>query len=84
MKSLKVIYLVGFISMGICLISACTPDTQEMSRPYIGKASNPTSRISVNSVIEVEGCEYFVINAHSSYTYLHKGNCKNPIHPYNK
>lgn len=48
-------------------------------------SGNPlTIRLKSSNVIVVEGCEYFVVDAHSSYTYVHKGNCKNPIHYENR
>ena len=31
-------------------------------------------------VIEIEGCEYFLIYYSKSKSLCHKGNCKNPIH----
>lgn len=44
---------------------------------------SPTGRLNSYCTVEVEGCEYFVIAAHGSFTYVHKGNCKNPIHIHN-
>lgn len=35
---------------------------------------------SIETIVEIEGCEYFVLDAYGSYTICHKGNCKNPIH----
>ena len=32
------------------------------------------------TIIELDGCEYFL----GTYKITHKGNCKNPIHCYNK
>lgn len=43
-----------------------------------------TSNLNSTNIIVVEGCEYFVVNAYASYTYVHKGNCKNKIHYENR
>lgn len=45
-----------------------------------GESFNPDMDLNQNSVIVVEGCEYYVVRAYASYTYVHKGNCSNPIH----
>lgn len=45
-----------------------------------GESFSPSSGLNLNHVIVVDGCEYFVVNAYTSYTYVHKGNCINPIH----
>ena len=39
-------------------------------------------------VITIEGCEYFILkstpDANQAFGFMaHKGNCSNPIHPYN-
>ena len=46
-------------------------------------STSPSSKLNSNSVVIVENCEYFKVNAYGSYTYVHKGNCNNPIHCYN-
>jgi hypothetical protein len=40
--------------------------------------------LNPNCTVVVEGCEYFMIYVSGSRTYVHKGNCKNPIHWENK
>ena len=70
MKKLSILFLVTFVS---CLQTnendvQCTPTGNDL---------NP------QCVVVVEGCEYFRINAYTSYTYVHKGNCTNPIHKCN-
>lgn len=43
----------------------------------------PSNTLNSYCTIEIEKCEYFIVNAYGSFTYMHKGNCKNPIHIYN-
>lgn len=36
-------------------------------------------------IIKIDGCEYFQFKAAQGYKHIaHKGDCKNPIHCYNK
>ena len=35
-------------------------------------------------VVTIEGCEYFLCTNTYGDVIIHKGNCKNPIHPENK
>jgi hypothetical protein len=35
---------------------------------------------NVKEVINIEGCEYFLIQYDRSKSMCHKGNCTNPIH----
>ena len=44
---------------------------------------NGKDGLDPKNVIIVDGCEYYVVNAAVGFTYLHKGNCKNPIHQCN-
>ena len=44
-----------------------------------------TSGLNTIWVIEIDGCEYLKSNGpDSTYTYTHKGNCKNLIHKENQ
>ena len=44
---------------------------------------NGKDGLDSKNVIIVEGCEYYVVNAAVGFIYVHKGNCKNPIHQCN-
>lgn len=48
-----------------------------------GSDQRPTNELNPNYVVIVGGCEYYKIAAWYSYTYVHKGNCSNPIHKCN-
>jgi len=50
---------------------------EEYDRPF------PSMHLNPKCVSFVEGCEYFIVYADASRTYVHKGNCKNPIHIHN-
>ena len=45
-----------------------------------GDKPRPGYTLNPKVITTVEGCEYFIVDAHRSYTYVHKGNCSNPIH----
>jgi len=35
---------------------------------------------NIKGIIIIDGCEYFKERTEGYYIYVHKGNCKNPIH----
>jgi short subunit fatty acids transporter len=37
-----------------------------------------------HNIIIIEGCEYIQFSSFGGWSYIHKGNCNNPIHIYNK
>jgi len=44
----------------------------------------PRNRLNPKCVSIIEGCEYFMVfTTYGTYIYVHKGNCKNPIHIHN-
>lgn len=61
-----VIMIIGILIMGCVKFNNVTPG----------------SKLDPECITVVEGCQYFVVEASSSYTYIHKGNCNNPIHIY--
>lgn len=69
MKKLSILFLVTFLSC---------QQTNENGASYIYATDLNPQRIVI-----VEGCEYFKINEYTSYTYVHKGNCSNPVHKCN-
>jgi hypothetical protein len=40
--------------------------------------------VSIIGVTRIEGCEYFILDTYGTNSLVHKGNCNNPIHIYNK
>lgn len=64
--------LIGFV------ITSCTNMVNQNGQEF-----EVSIQLDPNHVIEVEGCEYFVVDSYGALTYVHKGNCKNPIHCYN-
>lgn len=34
--------------------------------------------------VEIDGCEYIMLNGYRMFGIAHKGNCKNPIHKHTK
>lgn len=78
MKLLKVFALAVIVSL--CL-AGCEYSLRSDSGIVKVK---PRAELDPRNTVVVEGCEYFVIAAHGSFTYVHKGNCKNPIHPENR
>lgn len=72
------------ILLAIVALSLCGCARIALPTKINGQTVLVSSIINPNNIIVVEGCEYFVISAHASFTYFHKGNCKNPIHPENK
>ena len=69
--------LLLILTMSVFLLSSCGKRGMVNKN---GEDMNIRCKIDTNNVIVVEGCEYFVIAAYGSYTFLHKGNCSNPIH----
>lgn len=62
-----------------------------VSLVLVGCVEDPKSKDVTTSTgepmvtVDIEGCEYFKqFGSHGERTYSHKGNCKNPIHVYNK
>lgn len=41
---------------------------------------NPYQELQNAPVVERDGCQYLLINAYGGWTYVHKGDCKNPVH----
>lgn len=81
MKKIIAILLVS----GLCLsMFSCSPGYSFSDTERGTISLKPRSEPDPENVVVVEGCEYFVVNAYTSFTYVHKGNCKNPIHPENK
>lgn len=68
--------LLLILIMSVFLFSSCKQSMENKN----GEDMKIRCKIDSENVIVVEGCEYFVIAAYGSYTYLHKGNCSNPIH----
>lgn len=65
------------IIVALALMS-CNREGQAPSKPtkhYVGEFINPLE------TIEIEGCEYLYGDWGKSTVLVHKGNCKNPIHP---
>jgi len=75
---------VGLVMMIVAIISLLV--IAAIFDPF-DKTNNVYSSVDLNPkcIVEVEGCEYFKVFADGGCsTYVHKGNCKNPIHMYNK
>jgi hypothetical protein len=68
--------LLLILTISVFLFSSCSSELVNKN----GEDMNLSCEINSKNVIVVEGCEYFVIAAYGSNTYLHKGNCSNPIH----
>lgn len=47
------------------------------------KIPEPEFCLNPRCVVIVEGCEYFVFRTYGCREFIHKGNCKNPIHIHN-
>lgn len=47
------------------------------------KIPEPEFCLNPRCVVIVEGCEYFVFRTYGCCGFIHKGNCKNPIHIHN-
>lgn len=62
----------------LVLVSGCGFEVSD-DKGY-NRIIEPTAYLDSNNITVVEGCEYFVVDAYASKTYVHKGNCKNPIH----
>lgn len=68
----KLIYLLPILSM-----FGCSQNDQYWVDQHAGE-------IKDKPVIIYEGCEYLYNGNTYGETYTHKGNCKNPIHCFNK
>ena len=68
MKKLMMLFIMGLV------FTSCN------MRNSNGNEFSPDSQLDVSHVIVVDGCEYFVVDAYAALTYVHKGNCNNPIH----
>lgn len=71
------------IVLMICLVAALQMACDQPSgtrTPFAGSAAT--------KILEIEGCEYIEYDSGIAdqrvYSLTHKGNCKNPIHCYNK
>jgi hypothetical protein len=75
------LYMKKFIILSLLAISVLTltgcPEENGDSSP------RPHPFLQPNCVVVEDGCEYYVVSAYASNTFVHKGNCKNPIHPEN-
>lgn len=69
------VLLFGLIGFGI---ASCADGVNTKGQEF-----EASTQLDTNHVIVVEGCEYFMVSSYAAYTYVHKGNCKNPIHCYN-
>ena len=75
---MKKLLLIATVMM---ILSSCNESNVE--------TKNTTPTIKDNGyyglkIINLEGCEYYLLPLHGSYTMCHKGNCINPIHYKNK
>ncbi len=84
----------GLITLIINGLSSCTNETAN------GRTSHNYEPVKIDTIynikdnfgraviLEIEGCEYLILNHNSigrgSQIGMHKGNCKSPIHCYNK
>lgn len=59
----------------VVMASSCT-DTNFKT----AKTTTIYSSVGVNTVVEIDSCEYLVCEVHNGVVLTHKGNCKNPIH----
>jgi hypothetical protein len=63
----------------ILLVTSCQePNVESKKTEYTIETSLGTSRLEI---IEVEGCEYLYGPWGNATVLVHKGNCKNRIHP---
>ena len=80
-KSWAVLAVSLFFAIAICagmfLFMGCTPSVPPVTE------QSPSNYLNPQCVVAVEGGEYFKVSAYGSYNYVHKGNCKNPIHSEN-
>ena len=79
-------YMIILISYLILLLALILSSCVEKSNV---KTKNTTPTIKDNGyyglkIINLEGCEYYLLPLHGSYTMCHKGNCINHIHYKNK
>lgn len=76
-------YAIGLLCLSAILYAIITkPPEKEKAKPAIdikntGKMVNVESN-NMMYVVEIDGCEYLKsTGANGTYTYTHKGNCKN-------
>lgn len=78
------------VMMTIAFVVAQCDNKEKEADPKIGE---PEYKLGIHAdefgrkiyVLEIEGCEYICYNLYCEEGLLtHKGNCKNPIHIYNK
>lgn len=76
----------------MCLIGLLTAGCNEQTVQVVDehgkvvktyKIERPSMKLNPNCTTVIEECEYFVVDAYGTCTYVHKGNCKNPIHIHN-
>lgn len=79
MKKRAILFLAIVLSLGMIGCKTTFPDEERGTIKL-----SPNMYLNPHNVIVVEGCEYFVVDAYGGFTYVHKGNCKNPIHPENR
>jgi hypothetical protein len=70
--------LLGLFAIG--MMAGCTESNLKTKRTTIilNDGDDPMQ------VVTIEGCEYLLCNNSHGDVIIHKGNCKNPIHPENK
>lgn len=72
------------ILFSIILLSSCKETIVYKDKADKDKA-DLFNELNIDRVVEIEGCEYFVIKNYTYYnhtviTLVHKGNCKNMKH----
>ena len=81
MKKIFIILFVAIFLLSSCGVKKFTTVNEEEIDIEYDWANKIPQYPTCNCVIDIEGCEYFVYQPLSgAITFLHKGNCKNPIH----
>lgn len=73
------------VLVACCMLTCCTRSVENRPNVTIRGQVMPSPRASLRPecVFTIDECEYYVVTSYLSFTYVHKGNCKNPIHPEN-
>lgn len=69
---------ISALAICVLMLVGCTNERPEVT---IRDQRMPAPRASLRSecIFTIEGCEYYVVASYLT-SYVHKGNCKNPIH----
>lgn len=77
-KLFLIIILVAFLVIILAALTACSREASKVYNQALFQ-----ERVDGALIIQLDGCQYYVIDQAYGAAFFHKGNCTNPIHCYN-